>query len=83
MTAALSGEKRTTKIRLAVYGLQINHQGSEAADVVTLSLGVASMTPGAKDEKRTFIQQADESLYQAKRAGRNRAILSEMNSGIC
>lgn len=71
------------KIRLAVNDLQINHQGSEAADVVTLSLGVASMAPDAKDQRRTLIQKADEALYQAKRTGRNRAVLSEMNSGIC
>jgi len=82
-TDATGAYKVAEKIRRAVYDLQINHQKSETADVVTLSLGVASMTPGAKDERRAFIQEADESLYQAKKAGRNRAILSGMNSGIC
>jgi diguanylate cyclase (GGDEF)-like protein len=69
------------KIRRAVHDLQIDHQGSEAADVVTLSLGINSITPGPEDEKRAFIQKADESLYQAKKTGRNTAVLAGTDRG--
>jgi diguanylate cyclase (GGDEF)-like protein len=39
---------------------------------VTASLGVASLPESAQD-KRSLIASADEALYRAKRAGKNRA----------
>ena len=37
--------------------------------VVTISLGVASMTPGESFAKETLVAAADGALYAAKRAG--------------
>jgi diguanylate cyclase (GGDEF)-like protein/PAS domain S-box-containing protein len=48
------------------------HGGSGVAGVVTVSIGVASITPGAHDQPGAFIELADRRLYQAKAAGRDR-----------
>jgi diguanylate cyclase (GGDEF)-like protein/PAS domain S-box-containing protein len=52
----------------------IAHGASPVADVVTVSIGVASIVPGAHDEPAAFIALADRRLYQAKREGRNRVV---------
>src|SRR5207245_6872468 len=41
---------------------------------ITISVGVAEMTRDDADAK-SFLQRADEALYRAKRAGRNRVCL--------
>lgn len=72
------------QIRLAVAGLAIAHPASAAAPVLTVSIGVTSCSPqhcdGANAERLMpeFQQRADEMLYRAKRAGRNRVDGSEM-----
>ncbi|MFZ4874094.1 diguanylate cyclase [Janthinobacterium sp. Mn2066] len=61
-------------IRAAVVALQIPHAAS-AIDVVTLSLGVATVYPDqqAGAGNADLIRQADACLYQSKNSGRNRA----------
>jgi diguanylate cyclase (GGDEF)-like protein len=44
--------------------------GTEPGSVVTISLGVATKSPGMKDCKE-LLKAADEALYAAKEAGRN------------
>ncbi len=46
---------------------------------VSVSVGVAVMTPGAAVDSATLIAQADENLYKAKNAGRDRVVASEIN----
>jgi len=53
------------RIRKGVEGLVLPN-----IDPVTLSLGVAELTPG--ETSACLIQRADSALYQAKRGGRNR-----------
>ena len=62
------------RILATVRSLCIPHRASETADRVTLSLGVASLVPGPDDAPETVLRAADAALYQAKAAGRNRAI---------
>ncbi|MFZ6046980.1 diguanylate cyclase domain-containing protein [Pseudomonas sp. CR3202] len=59
-----------------VRNLQLAHQASETADQVTISVGVASLVPSVESTTLQLIALADQALYQAKAAGRNRAIVS-------
>ncbi len=61
------------KVRAGVEALGIPHDASDAARVVTVSLGVAAGTPDGGATVRTLLADADRALYEAKRAGRNRA----------
>jgi len=66
------------RIRAAVEGEAIDLSGVQGAPGrlrVTVSLGVSSTDVGALDRPRTperLVQEADEAVYEAKRAGRNR-----------
>ena len=64
-------------IRRAVEELAMVHEGSETTDHVTLSLGVASISPQAGAMSETLIRMADRALYAAKEMGRNRCIAFE------
>ncbi len=57
--------------RLAVRALGLPHKESATAAVVTLSLGVAAMVPGA-GEAHEIVERADRELYRAKQEGRDR-----------
>ena len=46
--------------------------------VVTLSLGIASVIPGAENDVSTLVLAADEALYESKKHGRDRATLSTL-----
>lgn len=56
----------------AVFGQGIGHEGSSAAPVVTISVGVACVVPEVGVAPETLIQRADAHLYRAKMQGRNR-----------
>jgi diguanylate cyclase (GGDEF)-like protein len=58
--------------RQAIEQLQIPHEYSEIANVVTISIGLCSQVPDLHSGKEQFLRKADEALYQAKNAGRNR-----------
>ena len=60
-------------IRSSVEGLRITHRFSGDGGVVTISVGVASMTPGRGEADPTvLLKRADDALHQAKQTGRNR-----------
>ncbi len=65
------------KIRQEVLALQINHKASSVNGFVTLSLGVATVTPNQITESvrspEDLIKIADRALYQAKHNGRNQS----------
>ena len=58
------------RIRIAVEELRIEHAASPVGHV-TVSIGVATMTPMAGSVAGELLQLADEALYAAKRDGRN------------
>lgn len=59
-------------MRIAVAALAIEHRDSSAGEVVTISVGVAVVTPSAARRSRGALQLADQALYEAKVRGRNR-----------
>ena len=61
-------------IRRDVAGLGLPSPGS-AHRRLTVSVGIATVTPGVGDQVRDLIQTADTALYMSKAAGRNRSTL--------
>ncbi len=66
--AALVAER----CRDLVFKEQIAHGASPTAQIVTISIGVATTVPQHGDEPMTFVDEADRRLYRAKQQGRNR-----------
>ncbi|MEW6125341.1 MAG: sensor domain-containing diguanylate cyclase [Pseudomonadota bacterium] len=60
------------EVRAAVLALGIPHAHSPVDRVLTVSLGVASMRPNKEAAPERLIKMADQALYAAKKAGRNR-----------
>lgn len=61
-------------MRQAVEGAAIRHEFSSVADVVTVSLGGASLQ--LRDESvDDLLQRVDKALYQAKEQGRNQVVM--------
>ncbi|MBD2358212.1 EAL domain-containing protein [Tolypothrix sp. FACHB-123] len=58
-------------IQRHVLGLKLSHPTSPASEFITLSLGLASITPTQQLPQNTLIAAADMGLYQAKAQGRN------------
>ncbi|MCC5795355.1 MAG: diguanylate cyclase [Chromatiales bacterium] len=63
------------QLREAVQGLAIEHAG--AGGWLTVSIGMAVLLPGSQRSLAGAVQLADEALYQAKEAGRNRVVVRE------
>lgn len=61
------------KIRAAVQALQLRHVAS-SHHVLTVSIGVAITRDQAFATSRALVNAADEALYEAKDAGRNRVL---------
>lgn len=61
------------RARMAVQSANLRHERSSTATSVTISVGVASTIPAQGDVWMELLAQADAALYEAKRAGRNRA----------
>ncbi|WP_114947777.1 sensor domain-containing diguanylate cyclase [Microvirga calopogonii] len=57
-------------IRQSIVALSITHEGSPY-QVVTVSIGIASVNPSRESDRATLLEAADRALYAAKAAGRN------------
>jgi len=73
-THARGAMKIAERIRKAVLALQLPHENSLANDCVTISLGAATVAPMLKHQSDELLHSADQALYEAKAAGRNRVI---------
>lgn len=64
---AVAGE-----VREAIDVLNIPHKASKAAKHLSVSIGLSSIVPSIGQNLNTLIDQADEGVYAAKKAGRHR-----------
>ncbi len=79
---ATSVEEATAHAETArnnIEQLALEHQASEVADNVTLSLGVSCTIPQSDMQPQHLIRTADEALYQSKETGRNRVTSVEFS----
>jgi len=65
------------RICRTVRDLAIPHAASDTTPHVTISLGVSALVPDSGNSLDKLIGAADAALYQAKNAGRNRAMVAE------
>ncbi len=84
----LGGTDSDGAVKIAQEGLEnlgrleIKHSSSPISDMLTVSMGVATVLPRMGSTEADLIKAADEALYQAKKNGRNRIeIFDEMSHG--
>jgi len=71
------GREIPETLRRSVEDLNIPHAESTTGPWLTVSVGVAIVSPGNERSLAGAIQLADEALYQAKEEGRNRVVVKE------
>jgi len=73
-------EQLGTNLCRSIEALGIAHHASRVSDHVTISIGGALTLPAEGSSPMLLIDAADKALYQAKAAGRNRAIVARGES---
>ena len=71
-TDNLAARHLAERIMNKVRSLQLPHETSDCAEVVTVSAGIATAVPAPDISREQLLQSADEALYKAKHQGRNR-----------
>jgi diguanylate cyclase (GGDEF)-like protein/hemerythrin-like metal-binding protein/PAS domain S-box-containing protein len=69
-------------IRRSVVDLAIPHAASERYGIVTISLGLVSIQTVGLPSPEKVIQLADDALYLAKKQGRNRVEVAEIDPAL-
>jgi diguanylate cyclase (GGDEF)-like protein len=70
----------TDRLLNAVRSLALPHAHSDAAPIVTISIGVASCFPHRDNDRAGLFKLAGDALYAAKTAGRNQAKIIEFKA---
>ena len=69
--AADEAVRRAEALRQALEQAGISHRESASGKVLTMSVGVAWLSPDSQPQLSQLYEQADRALYQAKASGRN------------
>jgi len=70
------------ELRKAILALEITHEESPTARYVTASVGICIVRPKVGRSPEGAVQLADESLYSAKRSGRNCVKLADSDYAL-
>jgi diguanylate cyclase (GGDEF)-like protein/PAS domain S-box-containing protein len=73
-TDIAGAERVAQEVKKVVATLSIEHQSSQVSPNITLSFGVAAITPTPDLSSKILIETADRALYSAKSKGRNQII---------
>lgn len=68
-TTSIQAQMLAERMRKNIEALQVKHEHSKVADVVTISIGI--YTSEGKDSADEIVQKADLGLYNSKENGRN------------
>lgn len=68
------------RCRQQVRQQRISHERSSVSSMLTISLGVGTIVPGAHDRPLDFLNAVDKLLYQAKQLGRDRSQVAKVAS---
>jgi diguanylate cyclase (GGDEF)-like protein len=79
--SASSAFQAAERIRQGIEALAIPNAGVPHSAVVTISIGIAVTRPNTALPPSLLLLQADEALYRAKREGRNRCVLAQLQEG--
>lgn len=77
-TNNIDAQKIAASILADLEMISIPHASSTVTDYVTISVGVATLTPDMPDHDAALRETADHALYQAKRQGRNRIVAMDV-----
>jgi two-component system, cell cycle response regulator len=67
---------RAELLRNAIRDMTAGDEARTAARLVTVSIGLATVTPDERQVPEDLLDAADRALYQAKRQGRDRVVLA-------
>ncbi len=70
-TDEVAAFKIAERCRNVIFKAQIPHEKSLVSQLLTLSIGISTITPTRNDEAIKFIATVDKQLYVAKEKGRN------------
>ncbi len=76
-TESSNAQDIAEQLRSAILDLEIPHETSSVANIVTVSFGVFTTLPEKDLPPETMIEFADKALYQAKERGRNMVVIYE------
>jgi len=65
------------KLTEGIQKLGIEHKTSKVSDIVTVSIGISTITPTKDDNISDLVKYSDKALYTAKDSGRNKYIVYE------
>ncbi|MFT3929602.1 MAG: diguanylate cyclase [Spongiibacteraceae bacterium] len=78
-TSEANAQKIAERIQTELASAALPHDYSAVARIITLSMGVAAITPSPTQSSRELVHKADSALYAAKGSGRNCIILASQS----
>lgn len=79
-TSEANALKIAERMQNELAAAALPHDHSAVARVITLSMGIAALTPTPTQSSRELVHKADSALYAAKGRGRNRIVLASQTA---